>query len=63
MPVRPHVTRQHGVILLEALVALAVLSLAAAAMFRALDYLEASSQAARALAAEARAQTNQMETR
>ena len=63
MPVRPHVTHQHGVILLEALVALAVLSLAGAAMFRALDYLEATSQAAHALAAEARAQTNQMETR
>lgn len=63
MPVRHHINRQHGAILIESLVALAVLSLGAAAMFRAFDHLEATSHAARQLGAKARIQVDQTETR
>ncbi|MRT01055.1 type II secretion system protein [Ralstonia pickettii] len=63
MPPRNHVTHQHGAILLESLVALAVLSLGAAAMLHALDHVEATSHAARALGVEARAYINETETR
>jgi len=54
-----HLHRQRGAILIESLVALAILSLGAAAMFRALDHLEATSHAASQLAAAARDQLTQ----
>lgn len=47
---------QRGAILIESLIALAVLSLSAAAMFRAFDYLEAASSAASQLGKDARSQ-------
>ncbi|CAJ0684735.1 type IV pilus modification PilV family protein [Ralstonia mannitolilytica] len=55
--------RQHGAILLESLIALAVLSLGAAAMFRAFDVLEATSHAASEYGAQALATLNQTEDR
>lgn len=61
MPTYPN--RQHGAILIESLIALAVLSLGAAAMFRAFDYLEATSRAASQLGANARTQLEHTETR
>jgi type II secretory pathway component PulJ len=56
-------SRQHGAILLESLIALAVLSLGAAAMFRAFDVLEATSHAASEYGAQALATLNQTEDR
>lgn len=61
--ITPPLGRQHGAILLESLIALAILSLGAAAMFRAFDYLEAASHAARQLGADTRTQINQTEAR
>ncbi len=55
--------RQHGAILIESLIALAILSLGAAAVFRAFDYLEATSRAARQVGTKARAQFAQPEAR
>lgn len=46
--------RQRGAILIESLIALAILSLGAAAMFTAFDHLEAAGHAARMLADSAR---------
>lgn len=46
MSVRRPLPRQHGAILIESLVALAVLSLGAVSMFAAFDYLEATSRTA-----------------
>ncbi|KJJ99464.1 hypothetical protein UB44_15235 [Burkholderiaceae bacterium 26] len=54
MPAHPHNRFQRGAILLEGLIALAILSLGAAAMFRTFDYLEATSHAARQLSDEGR---------
>ena len=55
--------RQRGAILLESLVALAILSLSAAAMFRAFDYLEATSRAASQFGVDARTQLDSAEAR
>lgn len=63
MLIRRHLCPQHGTILLESLVALAVLSLGAAAMFRAFDVLEATSHAASEYGAQALATLNQTEDR
>lgn len=63
MSARLQTCRQRGAILIEALIALAVLSLGAAAMFRAFDYLEAASRAASELGANTRVQLEQTEAR
>lgn len=68
MPKYPrHVTRtaqrQHGAILIESLIALAVLSLGAVAMFRAFDSLQAISHAANQLGVDTRAQLERTEAR
>ena len=55
--------RQRGAILIESLVALAILSLGAAAMFRAFDHLEATNYAANQLGVDARTQLEHTETR
>ncbi|WP_439890410.1 prepilin-type N-terminal cleavage/methylation domain-containing protein [Ralstonia sp. 25C] len=54
MSVRPRPARQRGAILIESLIALALLSLGAAAMFHAFDSIEAASYASRQLSAKAR---------
>lgn len=54
MPTHLRPNRQCGAILLESLIALAILSLGAAAMFRAFDYLEATSRAASQFGVNAR---------
>ncbi|CAJ0794548.1 hypothetical protein LMG7141_02960 [Ralstonia condita] len=46
MSAHHHLLRQHGAILIESLVALALLSLGAVTIFEAFDYLEATSRAA-----------------
>jgi len=63
MSAHPRTRRQRGAILIESLIALAVLSLGAAAMFRAFDYLEAVSHAASQLGTNTPAQPKQPETR
>ncbi len=55
--------RQHGAILIESLIALAILSLGAAAMFRAFDNLRAISHAANQLGVDTRAQLGRTEVR
>ncbi|MCO5398443.1 type IV pilus modification PilV family protein [Ralstonia soli] len=55
--------RQRGAILIESLVALAILSLGAAAMFTAFDHLEAASHATRTLSTSARTQLSASGTR
>lgn len=55
--------RQRGAILLESLIAIALLSLGAAAMFRAFDVLEATSHVAREYSAQALATLAQTEGR
>lgn|GEM_PF-695897 len=57
------VLRQHGAILIESLIALAILSLGAAAMFRAFDNLRALSHAANQLGVDTRAQLGRTEAR
>ena len=59
----PSKRRQHGAILIESLIALAILSLGAAAMFGAFDNLETTSHAAKQLGADTRAQIEQTEVR
>ena len=55
--------RQHGAILIESLIALAILSLGAAAMFRGFDNLQATSHAANQLGVDTRAQLKRTEAR
>ena len=52
MSSRSYRPRQRGAILIESLIALALLSLGAAAMFHALEHLESTSHAARQLGKE-----------
>lgn len=54
-----HNRSQRGAILIESLIALAVLSLWAAAMFRAFDYMEAASSAASQWGTDVRARFEQ----
>lgn len=61
--IAPFQQRQHGAILIESLIALAILSLGAAAMFGAFDNLEATSHAANQLGVDTRAQLEQTEVR
>lgn len=61
MPIHPRTNRQHGAILLESLIALAILSLGAAAMFRAFDFLEAANHEATRLDQGARARLDTTE--
>ncbi len=63
MSARPRSAHQRGAILIESLIALALLSLGAAAMFRALDHFDAVGYAATRLGDEARAQFDQTEAR
>jgi len=56
-------TPQHGAILIESLIALAILSLGAAAMFRGFDNLQATSHAANQLGVDTRAQLKRTEAR
>lgn len=60
MPSRP--LRQHGAILIESLVALALLSLCAAGTLAALERMETTSQSLRQLSAEVRTQSTRIET-
>ena len=62
MPVRHHAKRQHGAILLESLVALAVLSLCAAGTLSALEQMEATSQSLRQLSTGVRTQNDRVES-
>lgn len=62
MPVCHHVKRQHGAILLESLVALAVLSLCAAGTLIALERMETASQSLRQLSTDVRTQNNGVES-
>ncbi|EFP66164.1 Uncharacterised protein [Ralstonia pickettii] len=62
MPACHHVKRQHGAILLESLVALAVLSLCAAGTLTALERMEITSQSLRQLSTNVRTQNNQAES-
>lgn len=61
-----HITRpahrQHGAILLESLVALAVLSLCAAGTLTALERMESTSQSLRQLSSDIRTQGNRVES-
>lgn len=61
MSARHRTCRQRGAILIESLVALAALSLGAAVMFRAFDYLETTSHAASQLGRDTRTQLEQTE--
>ncbi|MBA9939380.1 type II secretion system protein [Ralstonia insidiosa] len=58
---RPHRPYQRGAILIESLIALAILSLGAAAMFRAFDFLEAANHEATRLDQGARARLDTTE--
>ena len=62
MPVRHHAKRQNGAILLESLVALAVLSLCAAGTLTALERMEATSQSLRQLLTDVRTQNDRVES-
>ncbi|CAJ0787286.1 MULTISPECIES: type II secretion system protein [Ralstonia] len=62
MPAHNHVIRQHGAILLESLVALAVLSLCAAGTLSALEQMEATSQSLRQLLTDVRTQNDRVES-
>ncbi|CAJ0697079.1 type II secretion system protein [Ralstonia holmesii] len=62
MPVHHHAKRQHGAILLESLVALAVLSLCAAGTLSALEQMEATSQSLRQLLTDVRTQNDRVES-
>ena len=63
---RRHITRpaprQHGAILLESLVALAVLSLCAAGTLTALERMETTSRSLRQLSADVRTQNTRVES-
>jgi len=62
MPVCHHVKRQHGAILLESLVALAVLSLCAAGTLTALERMESTSKSLRQLSTDVRSQNTRGES-
>ncbi|CAJ0715403.1 type II secretion system protein [Ralstonia sp. TCR112] len=62
MPVHHKANHQHGAILLESLVALAVLSLCAAGTLTALERMESTSQSLRQLSSDIRTQGNRVES-